>query len=81
MAESGTSEQEVISGVSPDEIAQLLQKGLGGDQGKVKNRKPSAETEVKRLQTHAQSAIETNGKSANVNSAYPASTAVSPSWS
>jgi hypothetical protein len=55
-------------------------KGLGADlapiKEKVKNRKPSTETEIKRLQTHAQSAIETKGEPANVNSAYLASNAL-----
>ena len=76
MAESGTSEQEVISGVSPDEVGQLRQKDLAPIKEKLKNRKPSTETEIKRLQTHVQSAIETNGESANVNSAYLTSNAV-----
>jgi hypothetical protein len=74
VAESGTSEQEVISGVSPDEVAHLLQKDLAPIREKVKNRKPSTETEIKRLQTHAQSGIQTKGESAK--SAYLASNAV-----
>ena len=67
MAESGTSEQEVISGVSPDEVAQCSKRTLAAIKEKVKNRKPSTETEIKRLQTHAQSAIQTNCESANLN--------------
>jgi len=54
----------------------MLQKDLAAIKEKVKIRKPSTETEIKRLQTHAQSAIETNGESANANSAYLAADAV-----
>jgi hypothetical protein len=57
VAEAGTSEQEPFSGVSPEEVGQLLQEDLSAIKEKVKNKKPLTETEIKRLQAHAATAV------------------------